>query len=225
MLRAFTLALAQLGDDRSRRVVWLGMAGAVAGFAALATMVWYLLFHTAVTDIGWVDTALDVLGSVLVVVVAWLLFPATVVTVSSFLLDDVVDHVEARHYPHLTPAPRLPLREEAANAVRLFAVVAAVNLLALPLYLTAPGLNLLVYYALNGYLLGREYFGLVANRRVGAREAAGLRRSHPMRPFLAGVIIAFLSTIPLVNLLVPVIASAFMVHIFHGLTGRLRPAG
>lgn len=225
MLHALVLAVGQLSDPGSRRVVWIGLLAAVAGFILTGAAAGYLLSHTALTQIGWVDTAIDLLGGLFVILIAWMLFPATVVTVSSFLLDEVVDRVEARHYPYLTPAPRLPFKEELVNAVRLFALVAAVNLLALPLYLAAPGLNLLVYYALNGYLLGREYFGLVANRRLGSREAAVLRRSHPLRPFLGGLAIAFLSTVPVINLLLPVVGSALMVHVFHGMSGRLRPAG
>ncbi|NYZ13005.1 hypothetical protein HL658_10610 [Azospirillum sp. RWY-5-1] len=225
MIRALLLAFGQLTDPGSRRVVAIGVLGAIAGFAALAALVWYALFHTALTDVAWIDTTLDVVGGLLVFVVAWLLFPAMVATVSSFLLDDVVDRVEARHYPQLARARRLTMGEELANAASLFAIVVAVNLVALPVYIFAPGINLIVYYTINGYLLGRDYFGLIANRRLGTERARILRRSFPLKPFLAGVIIAFLSTVPLVNLLVPVVASAFMVHIFHGLTRRLPPVG
>lgn len=225
MIRALLLAFGQLTDPGSRRVVLIGVLGAITGFAALAALVWYGLFHTALTDIAWIDATLDVLGGLLVFVAAWFLFPAMVAMVSSFLLDDVVDRVEARHYPQLPRARRLTMGEELANALRLFAVVVAVNLVALPVYIFVPGINLIVYYTINGYLLGRDYFGLIANRRIGTEKARILRRSFPLKPFLAGVIIAFLSTIPLVNLLVPVVASAFMVHIFHGLTRRLPPVG
>lgn len=225
MIRALALAFGQLSDPGTRRVLWLGILGAVAGFAALAAAVWFALFETALTDIGWIDTALDVAGGLLVFVLAWFLFPAAVVAVSGFLLDDVVDRVEAQHYPHLPRAAHLPFMVEVGGALRLAAIVIIVNLVALPLYIAAPGLNIFVYYAINGYLLGREYFDLVANRRLGVAAARQLRREEPLKPFLAGVVIAFLSTIPLVNLLVPVIASAFMVHVFHGVNRGLRPAG
>jgi uncharacterized protein involved in cysteine biosynthesis len=44
-----------------------------------------------------------------------------------------------------------------------------------------------------------------------------LRRKHRSKLFVSGVVIALLFTIPLVNLIAPVVATAFMVHIFHGL--------
>jgi uncharacterized protein involved in cysteine biosynthesis len=75
----------------------------------------------------------------------------------------------------------------------------------------------LVFFTLNGYLLGREYFELVAQRRMTAEEAKALRRTRRVRVFLAGVVVAFLLTIPLVNLITPIIATAFMLHIYEGM--------
>lgn len=225
MLRALVLGFSQLSDPASRRVVWISVAGAALAFAALLLSVEWALTSTVLTSWSWVDTALDVLGGVLVVALSWLLFPAVVATLASFLLEEVVRAVERRHYPHL-PAPlKTGTAQEVATALRFLAVVVLVNLVALPLYLAVPGINLAVYYTVNGYLLGREYFELVANRRMGRQEAALLRKSRPLKPFLAGVIIAFLSTVPLLNLLAPVIASAFMVHVFQSMNGPLRGAG
>ncbi len=202
-----------------------GVLSAALAYALLAGAVWWLLFRTPLTDYAWVDGIIDLLGGLVVLLLAWLLFPATVGTVSSFFLDEVVDRVEARHYPFLPPPRRYGLLVELATALRFLALVLAINILALPLYLAAPGLNLAVFYTVNGYLLGREYFEMVASRRMERRDARALRRAYPLKPFLAGVIIAFLSSIPFVNLLVPVVAAAFMVHVLHSMTGPLRRAG
>jgi len=218
MIRALFLAFAQLSDPGARRVVWIGVLSAAAAFLLLALGVWWALFHTALTGYAWVDWALDLLGGLAVVALAWVLFPATVGMISSFFLDEVVRAVERRHYPHLPPARQTGISEELLTALRFFAVVLLVNLVALPLYFTLPGLNLIIFYTVNGYLLGREYFEMVAIRRLGRKEAAFLRRTRPLKPFLAGIVIAFLSTIPFVNLLVPVIASAFMVHVYQSMS-------
>jgi len=96
--------------------------------------------------------------------------------------------------------------------------------LALPIYLVfffLGPLNLFVFYALNGYLLGREYFELIAHRRMEPLQALHLRRAFQGQMFLAGVIITFLMTIPVVNLLAPVIATATMVHLVQGWRNRL----
>jgi uncharacterized protein involved in cysteine biosynthesis len=75
----------------------------------------------------------------------------------------------------------------------------------------------MIYLALNGYLLGREYFELVAGRRLPWSKVVGLRRRVRGRLWLAGVAIALLLTVPVFNLVAPVVAIAFMVHLFEGL--------
>ncbi len=91
-------------------------------------------------------------------------------------------------------------------------MVVVLNLAALPLYLI-PVVNALVFYGLNGYLLGREYFEMVAPRRLEMEPRRVLWRRRRLGFVLAGVAFAFLSTLPLVNLLAPVIAAAAMTHL------------
>jgi CysZ protein len=222
LLRGF----AALSDPTVRRVLWIGIAGALAAFLCLTAGAWYLLLHIDLLSAAWLDRALDLFGGLLVVAIAWLLFPAIVVGISGLLLDEVAAAVERRSYPGLPPPRELGLARSVWLSLRFFAVVVVLNLLALPVYLFVPALNLLVFYLLNGYLLGREYFELVALRRMEMAEAKVMRRTYGVRLFWAGIVIAFLSTIPLVNLLVPVVATAFMAHVFYGEIGYARhPAG
>ena len=98
------------------------------------------------------------------------------------------------------------------------------NLLALPLLAVLvfiPPLNLVVFYGLNGYLLGREYYELVALRRMDLRQAGALRHRYAVPIFLAGVLITFFSTVPFLNLLTPVLATAFMVHRVESMRGMV----
>ena len=81
-------------------------------------------------------------------------------------------------------------------------------------FLLIPPLFPFVFYGVNGYLLGREFFELVALRRIGLEEVRNLRKAHRGRLFLAGIVIAFLFTVPGLNLVAPVIATAVMVHLF-----------
>ena len=74
-----------------------------------------------------------------------------------------------------------------------------------------------VFYALNGYLLGREYFEFAAVRRLEPPAGRALRKKFRTRIFLCGILIAVLMTVPFVNWLMPVIAAAYMVHVFEDL--------
>jgi CysZ protein len=221
MILALVRAISQLSDPSVRRVVWQSVFGAILGFFTLAGLVWLLLFQTRLTDYSWLDNTIDVLGGLAVFILAYLFFPAVVVTISGLLLDRVADAVERRYYPGLPPAHGQSVAASIFSSLRFLVVVVALNLLVLPAYLF-PGVNLAIFYVLNGYLMSREYFELVALRRMTPQAARTMRKAFSARLFGAGVIVAFFSTIPLVNLLVPVVATAFMVHIFQGLTRNLR---
>jgi len=52
----------------------------------------------------------------------------------------------------------------------------------------------IIFYSINGYLLGREYFELVALRRMEFSEANALRKKNSFQIFLVGLFVAFLLT-------------------------------
>ena len=154
---------------------------------------------------------------------SWLLFPAVVTLVMGFFLERVAGAVEALDYPGRGPPRRAAIRETLAVSLRLMLTTVALNLLALPVYVLVPGINLFVFLGLNGYLFGREYFEVVALRRLDGDAARAMRHRFGGRVFLGGVVIAGLFAVPFVNLAAPVVATAFMVHLFEGLP-RLRAA-
>ena len=223
MLDAFAKAIAQLPDPALKRVVLRSMAGAAGIFALLCGGAWLAVLRLNVTDIPLLNAAVDVLGALAVLALAIILYPAAVSALIGLYLEEVARAVERKHYPQ-APSPRAQGVAEAALGGLRFALVAiAVNLLALPLYLAlifVPPLNLFVFYGVNGYLVGREYFELAASRRLPPEGVRELRRANRVRVFLAGGLTAFLLTVPIVNLAAPIIGTAAMVHILE----RLRRA-
>ncbi len=165
MFEAFHRAARQLSDPWFRRILLKGIAAAIAIFVVLWMAIAVALVQTSFVPWAPVEIVLDVLGGAAAVVIALLLFPASVGIAIGVLLEDVTGAVEARYYPGLGP-PRSPsLVENLIVALRFSGVLIVLNLIVLPLYLI-PGLNLALYTVLNGYLLGREYFELVALRRL-----------------------------------------------------------
>ncbi len=150
-----------------------------------------------------------------------LLFLVTPVTaaVAGLFLDDVAEIVERTHYPSEAPGTELPLMRSVFLSVRFALVVLGLNLLLLVL-LFLPGVNLVAWLGVNGYLLGREYFSLAALRFRGEAEATALRRRYRLPVFLGGVLVAGLAVIPLANLLTPLFATAFFVHLHKKIAAR-----
>ncbi|MET4805612.1 EI24 domain-containing protein [Limibacillus sp. MBR-115] len=230
MFSSLAKSFAQLSDPRVRKVVWWSILLALGVFILLWIGFGFLLSWGGdslaawlqslgwegflLRSVEWLAAAASV-GALLIV--SLLVFPGVVGILIPLYLDQVADAVEDRHYPGLPPARPQRLAEMLLDALRLVGATVALNLLALPFYLIflfIPGLNLLLFYLLNGYLLGREYFELVAVRRLARSELKPAWKARKGRYLVAGALITFLLTIPLVNLIAPVVATAFMVHLF-----------
>lgn len=213
MIGAYIKGIGQLSDPKARGVVWKALGLSVLTFAALWVGLGFLITETALFAIGWLETAVDILGGAAVMVLTVLLFPAVASAVIGIMLEDICDAVEARHYPDLGDTRDIGVGETVISALKFLAIMVVLNILLLPFLFLGP-LFPFVFYAVNGYLLSREYFELVAHRRIGRVEARALRKAHQGSLFMAGVAAAFLLTVPVVNLLAPIIAVAATVHLF-----------
>jgi len=171
------------------------------------------LSFTRKFDWGWLELLTDVFGGAASLVLAWLLFPTIVSVVATLWFERAARAVEDRHYPGLPPPRTQTLAEQIGPPLRLAVLGIVLNVLALALIWLVP-VYVLVFYVLNGYLVGREYFELVALRRMPWRDVRALSRQHRLRLLIAGVAVAGMLSIPLVNWVTPVIAVAFMLHFF-----------
>lgn len=165
-------------------------------------------------DWGWpvIDEVIDWLsGAFLILFLVLLLMPVSALFAGLFL-EEVAGAVERRHYPEDTAGRDQPFIQGLWIALKFTALLVVLNILALPLYFI-PGINVVAYWGLNGYLLGREYFELVALRHRPPEDVARLRRAKGMRIFSGGVVAAALASVPVVNLLTPFFATALMVHL------------
>jgi len=143
-----------------------------------------------------------------------MLFLVTPITaaVAGLFLDDVAEIVERTHYPSDPPGTALPVVKGLLLSARFFLLVLGLNLLLLVL-LFVPGVNLAAWLVVNGYLLSREYFSLAALRFRAEDDATAMRRRNRGRIFAGGVVTAALAVLPFANLLTPLFATAFFVHL------------
>jgi CysZ protein len=108
------------------------------------------------------------------------------------------------------PFGRLFLQHFVARAFAILSILVNILILLLTLF---TGIGFASFFLLNGYLLGREYFELAAMRHCAPSEAVALRRRHSGQVYLAGVIISGIVAVPVLNLLTPLFATAFMTRL------------
>ena len=236
MFAALGKAIAQMSDPAFRGVLLRALLASAVLFIVVWAAAWFALSWAGDLLSDWVaarewegrtfavlEWILGILSVAGVVIASFFLFPAATTLILTLLLEDIAAAVEKRHYPGLPAARKQPLMEALRGALAFAGITILLNLIALPFYLLllfVPPLNLFVFYSLNGYLLGREYFELVAVRRIDAAVAGRLRRRYRGKVLVAGMVIAFLLSLPLINIAMPIVATGFMVHVFEAVRRR-----
>lgn len=223
MLGAIFLALSQLGDPRVLRVLLKSVLVTLVLFVVIGAAGWWLvnggLGLAGMTRLDFPGAAglQGVLSLVIVVIAGWLLWRIVALAVLQFYADEVVEAVEARHYPAAAAsARRLGLHREIAIGLRGAGRALLVNLVALPfalaLLITGVG-TAAVFWAANAVIVGRELMELVWLRhRRDAPEPSPLGRAE--RWALGGIVSALL-LVPIANLLAPVLGAAIATHLIH----------
>lgn len=210
-----------MSDPKFRRIL-LGGVGVSVALLAGATWGVLLLLPDTVSlpwfgTIEWLSSLLS--GFVLISMIGMSVFLMVPVAslFTSLFLDRIADAVEAKHYTHLPPANKVSLNEALVDSLKFLGLMIVVNLLAVIIYLLSTVLAPVIFWIVNGILLGREYFQLVAMRRLGRKGAHALRSKHRLTIWFAGFLMAVPLTVPIVNLFVPVLGAAVFTHIFHKL--------
>ncbi|TFI58361.1 hypothetical protein E2493_10275 [Sphingomonas parva] len=222
MLRAFLRAAGQLGDRAFLKVLAKSILLTLFLFAAAAGAIGWLLSGTDPCSLVSASCPLGGSGGTAVALLAgllglWFLFPAIAIAVIGLFSDEIVDAVEALHYPRARSRP-LPFARSLSLSLRSAGRILLWNLLAAPFYLLllVTGIGpLLLFSAVNALALGRDLGEMVAARHLqGAALERWLAATRVQRAAL-GLISTWLFLIPFANLLAPLVSAAAATHLFH----------
>lgn len=159
---------------------------------------------------GWLARGAGVLGAA--VAALWLFLPVAMV-IASLYIERVAAAVDRRFYPDLPPAAGAPLPDQVWDGLALGARVLLFNLAGLLLALLLPGIGLLLGWGIAAWAVGRGLFMAVAMRRMERAAAQALYRRRRAEVLAQGALLALAGSVPLLNLLVPVLGAAAMVHV------------
>jgi uncharacterized protein involved in cysteine biosynthesis len=215
-------AIGQIGDR-----VFLTVVAQSLGLSALV----FFALHAAAIGIvhgilawhGPLAWLADLLGSVAASALAlWLFLPLAAI-IASLFLDPIARAVEKRWYPHLPPAAGASILSQVGVSLALGVRVLLLNIAALLLVLLLPGPGLLLGWAVAAYGLGRGLFLAVAMRRMTRTAAEQVYGAGRWTVLAQGAAMALSATVPLLNLLIPVIGTAAMVHVLDRTVAGMGP--
>ena len=231
ILSDFLKSVAQFDDPKFRRVLSRGMGLTIVLLIAACLLVNFginQLLSSAwaanmIGDQSWLGALINVGGVLFTIALSiWLMVPVTSAIIALFL-DEVAQAVEARHYPHLPKQTATKLQDQILVGIRFLGILLLANIGALILSMIVPPLAPFVFWATNGYLMGREYFQMAAMRRMPRAQAQELFQRHQGSIWTAGILMAIPMSIPLVGLFIPILGAATFTHQFERL--RALPSG
>lgn len=185
------------------------VAGTITFFAANAALDHVLpLIPDWEGWLGYASMAGSFVAGVVVVVLALALSPALSMVVGGVLFDIAAERVEKKI--GAPKARQVPIHEGLANGARIALPALALNLIVIPLYFI-PVINALVFYGLNGFLMGREYATITAARHMSYADAVSLRKRHGAAVFFVGLACS------LVPFLAPLVGASAMTRLIQSL--------
>jgi CysZ protein len=204
-------AFRQVFSPPLRKVLLKSIGLAILLLIALgASLQWLLQFLLPLAHPY--DYIAAILLGVLTLILAFFAMAPVTSLMAAIFLDDVADEVERTKFPADAPGKALSIPRAAVLSVKFFGVALLVNLGAILLWFVIPVLNIGVFFIANAYLLSREFFEMAAMRFRSPEEARRLRQQNAVSVFISGLVIAAIVIVPVLNLITPVFATAFMVR-------------
>jgi CysZ protein len=212
MLGAALRAFRDTFSPEFRKVLWKSLGLTLALFIFVMIAVQVALSMLVGFPWPWLETILAVAAGLGLVAGLFFLMAPVTAMFAGLYLDDIAELVERRDYPRDASGRALPTTQAALTGVRFGLFVLLVNLALLPTLLL--GIGAVVMVLANAYLLGREYFEMVAMRHMPPADARRLRKENSPRILAAGLIPALLVVIPVMNIITPIFSTVYFVHIF-----------
>ncbi len=221
ILSAFLMAVRDMFAPPLRWVFVKAVGLTLALFLGLAWFVAWLVPDRIVLpffgEIGWLSDALNAVSFLGVLGASVFLMVPVAALFTGLFLEEVADNVEKLHYRDLPPPRGATLLEALIDAVQFTVLLVVVNIFAFFVGLLLGPLAPVLWWGVNGFLLGREYFSVVALRRMKRREMKRLLRRHFLTIWAAGVVMAIPLSVPVMNIVIPVLGVAAITHLFHRL--------
>ena len=227
MLKLFKKSILDLLEPDIRTILFKTVILSLFSIIMIVYMCWTLFNTHQVFDIWLLGPILSWAWGLLALIFGALLLPPITIIIGSIYSDSIVDHIEKKYYPSRLGMRQIKFSELGFSISKNFCITITVNTLLAPLYLIGtffPIISFLIFYSVNGYLIGKELFETVASRHLEMKDRYLLKKQNNSKVIIGGIIMVGISTIPILNLIAAVLGIVFMTHFFHSLALKTEKA-
>ena len=227
MLKLFKKSILDLLEPDIRTILFKTVILSLFSIIMIVYMCWTLFNTHQVFDIWLLGPILSWAWGLIALIFGALLLPPITIIIGSIYSDSIVDHIEKKYYPSRLGMRQIKFSELGFSISKNFCITITVNILLAPLYLIGtffPIISFLIFYSVNGYLIGKELFETVASRHLEMKDRYLLKKQNNSKVIIGGIIMVGISTIPILNLIAAVLGIVFMTHFFHSLALKTEKA-
>lgn len=218
MLSAFLGAFQDVLKPVFRRLMLLSALLTFLCWGVILWLCWKGLSFLELSQTQWITDTIHVLGFLTAFIASLFFLPALAGMMISFFTETFLKRLSkqknGRVFKEIPFKTSLKISGKSAVKSMMNAGVF------MPLCLLTgfiPVINLIpvgLYYMANGRVLGFEYFMSTAIGFLSEEKAYDLYRKNKKFLNRAGILIAFLMTLPIMNIMAPAVATAFMYRLF-----------
>ena len=204
--------------DPNMRIVFLKTVSiSIIAVLSVAMIIWGLFNSVQIFELNFLNKLISWAVGIILFITASAILGPLIAVLGSIYSEEIAHHVEKKHYPNRMGHRLVGVAESIKASGHLLLKSLTVNILLTPIYIVGgfvPIISVLIFFGVNGYLLGREFFEIVASRHIGRGDRVLFWKANRGGSIFIGVIIVCLSTVPLLNLVSAMLGVIISTHFF-----------
>ena len=165
-------------------------------------------------ETSWLNSIFSYFTGTMAIIISWFMLPILVPLIAGFFEEMVIKKVEDNCYPE-NKTRDAKFWPDMIHDIKFTFLSLFLNILIIPFYFL--GIGFIISILLNSFLLGTEFFEIAAGYTLGKKEASKLRKKNRFKVYTGGLIITLITLVPILNLTVPIIATVWMLHLYHNI--------
>ena len=217
MFKIIRTSILDLFDSKMRVVFLKTVSISMIVILGVTLLIWGLFDSVQIFEFKFLNKLISwAIGVILVIMASAVLGPMMIV-IGGIYSEDIAHYVEKKHYSNRVGHRFVGVAESINTGGRLLFKCLIINVLLIPIYIVGgffPIISVVIFFWVNGYLLSRELFEIVASRHLGRGDRVLFWKASRGGNIFIGVIIVCLSTVPLLNLVSAMLGVIITTHFF-----------
>ena len=217
MFKIIRTSILDLFDSKMRAVFLKTVSISIIVILGLMLLIWGLFDSVQIFEFNFLNKLISwAIGVILVIIASAVLGPMMIV-IGGIYSEDIAHYVEKKHYPNRVGHRFVGVAESINTGGRLLFKCLIINVLLIPIYIVGgffPIISVVIFFGVNGYLLSRELFEIVASRHLERDDRLLFWKANRGGSIFIGVAIMCLSTTPLLNLISAMLGVIITTHFF-----------